>query len=238
MTTAMLSAKNSYRIGYSQLAMIEPPRATNSWRPVKHVDLVNELIDALQVRGMQPTRAEYAVSKDNLKLFGTFIFEDYLGGEYTTALGFRASNDKRMSIQAVAGAHVFVCDNMMLSGQHITFKRKHTSGLNLRQVVRDGIERYLKDSDLTTQRIERIRAISLSDDEAKSALYDLLQTKILPSKLLPTVHEAYFDKLEEYPDCAPRSLWGLHNACTRGAKLLEPARQFEFTRSLGEVFHL
>jgi len=49
--------------------------------------------------------------------------------DYTWVLGLRNSHDKTFPAGIVAGASVFVCDNLSFSGE-VKFARKHTRFIN------------------------------------------------------------------------------------------------------------
>ena len=127
---------------------------------------------------------------------------------------------------------------MALSGDVVALKRKHTSGLDLGKEVTAGIDSYLFQQELTEKRVARIKAICLSETAAKAAIYDLLQQRVIPSRLFQPIHQAYFEPEESWLDCKPRSVWGLHNACTRVAKRLDMSQQFAMTLALGGHFNL
>ena len=120
---------------------------------MKHRHFVEALLEGLDRRGMRVDRAQYAVSHQGLRLFGTLLFGD--GEDYERSLAFRASNDKTFPLQIMAGISTFVCDNLALSGDVVALKRKHTSGLNLTKEVAAGIDGYLLQQELTEKRIAR-----------------------------------------------------------------------------------
>jgi hypothetical protein len=60
---------------------------------------------------------------------------------------------------------------------------------------------------------------------------------VIPHRIRHEVHNNYFnaDALG-FEDCAPRSLWGMHNAATRAFKALGLGPMFEANISLAELF--
>lgn len=220
-----------------QLAQYQPPVGTSTWRPVAHAELVETLTDGLADYGLQIRREQLAVGKGGLALFGTFD----LGDGSTTramALGFRHSNDKRLPVHIVGGARVFVCDNLALSGEKIAL-RKHSRGLRLAEVIREGLSRFFQGYRMLEQSIARAENEALTDDEAKVRLFDLRYQGVLPVSIYDEAAVNYF-RAEQlgYEDSAPRSSWGLHNACTRAVKALAPASQFRVLTDLGRRFGL
>jgi hypothetical protein len=86
-------------------------------------------------------------------------------------------------------------------------------------------------------RFERWGNAPLRDPEAKVLIYDALHQGVIPHRLRPDVHEAYFRAADlGYVDCAPRSVLGLHNAFTRSFKALNPAPAYTANVALTRLF--
>src|SRR5690349_9686444 len=59
----LISHVNTSLITRAQLAEINAPEGTRTHRPVKHIDVVNAVIETLGFRKINVTRDEYAVDK-------------------------------------------------------------------------------------------------------------------------------------------------------------------------------
>lgn len=236
------SAKNKARlVNRAELAQVPTPQGTWSWKPIPHADLVTTLDMKLGERGWSVAKEQLAVTPNGMKLFGTFDLARTDGGDgglqvpgTGTALGFRASNDRSIRIEVCAGARVFVCDNMAFSGDSILMARKHTRGLYLGfEIDRalDGYFQYLRNFETD---VNRAMATRIGDRTAKVLLFDLFNQGILSPSLFDRVAANYF-KAETLglEDSKPRSIWGLHNACTRALKDMTPASAFTSTQKLG-----
>jgi hypothetical protein len=236
MSATLMTHCGAQPIDFHTLSRIPVPPATATWKPIQHRHFVEALLEGLDRRGLRVDRAQYAVSHQGMRLFGVMKFGE--GDDYERCLAFRASNDKTFPLQIVAGIAVFCCDNLALSGDVVALKRKHTSRLDLGKEVAAGIDSYLFQQELTEKRVARIKEIGLSETAAKAAIYDLLQQRVIPSRLFQPIHKAYFEPEGSWWDCKPRSIWGLHNACTRVAKTLDMSQQFAMTLALGGHFNL
>jgi hypothetical protein len=216
-------------------------------RPVPHHELVEVLKEELASAGYEVTREEYAIQHHGLKLFGVMdlvprpgVTSPLSNGDKGLGLGFRHGNDQTLSLSLVCGARVAVCDNLMLSGDMIVLKRKHTKGLSLRDEVKAGVERLLLEYSTLEQGILRLKEQGLTDETAKAMIYDaFVNHQVLPIRYLEQVGTWFFHPPADAQDCQPRTLWGLHNAFTRTVKeLSSPARRFEATTCIGQVFGL
>lgn len=131
MSGLLIAHKGAMKVSKEALLQIGAPQPTKSWRPIPHSTLVNTLGKVLSSRGLTVKREEYAVQRDGNLLFGVLDLAWGETAEYYAALGLRTSNDKTFCIQIAIGARVIVCDNLLLSGELIALKRKHTAKLDL-----------------------------------------------------------------------------------------------------------
>ncbi len=236
MSATLIAHRGAVRIGKAELIQIEPPAATNTWKPVAHRVLVNTLTEILSNRGIEVKREEYAIQRQGNILFG--VMDLFWGGtvDYYAALGLRTSNDKRFAIQIAIGARVIVCDNLLMSGELIALKRKHTAGLELIEELTAGVRRYELGYGQLGKGIERLKGVLLPTMEAREVVYSVFAQKVLPLKLFPTVvHSLSLQVVEG------RTLtrWTMHNVFTDALKkLTSPAAAFEVNVKLGKFFGL
>jgi hypothetical protein len=227
-----------------QLQGLHTPEPTKSWRPVPHYELVTQLIDDLARRGITVKREQYATGgHQDAKLFGCLDLavpetpDDFVG----TALGIRGANDKSMKIQVIAASRVFVCDNMAFSGSSgsVLINKKHTSRLDMAQVIPPAIDMYLDKAGVWRADIDKMREFSLSDGMAKELIYDSFlnpRGSVLPKHCLADIHELYFDDEEQRAKFEDRTLWSLNNAYTECVKRLEPVAQEKRGVEIGRYF--
>jgi hypothetical protein len=147
-STLIAHCGGSYRTR-DDLSRIPTPAGTYTWKPVPHFDLVSSLIDDLGARGIAVVREQYAtVGRDGARLFG--VMDLRIDGldtpDLSTSLGLRGANDKTMAIEVIAAARVFDFDNLAFSGSDgaAVLRKKHTSRLDLAEVVPPAIESYLE----------------------------------------------------------------------------------------------
>jgi hypothetical protein len=190
-------------------------------------------------RGLCISKEEFALGHGGAALFAVFDFSrEMAAGESGFALGLRSSQDQSLALRGAAGARVFVCDNLALAGSVFAFNRKHTSRLDLALTIRAGFDRYEHDAAQLASDIGRLRAEEIAPGRAKQLIYDAIAQRAIPPRLFHQVHEGYFEPSQDRPDCAPRTLWGLHNAFTRALKKLSPPRAWSANVGLGRLFGL
>lgn len=236
MSGVLIAHRGSVRVGKAELMQIEPPAATATFKPVAHSVLINTLTDILSNRGLQVSREEYAIQRAGNVLFGVMDLAWGQTAEYSAALGLRTSNDKTLAIQIAIGARVVVCDNLLMSGELIALKRKHTAGLELANELHAGVVRYEYGYRQLGQGIERLKGRPMTLLEAREMIFTLFARRILPIKLFQKVAPEYLDTRRE---CRGITAWDVNNSCTAALKKLpSPAVAFEANVKLGKFFGL
>lgn len=223
------------------LATLHTPSPTATWKPVPHADLVGELIEGLTAQGVTISRDEYAtMGRDDARLFGTMDLRiaDLDTPDFAMALGLRGANDRSMSIQVIAAARVFVCDNMAFSGSDgsVVLRKRHTSRLDLSAVVPIAIEQFLERAGAFRLDLDRMRDSTLSEGRAKEIVHDAFASRVMPLRLFPAVSRLYFEDEEQRDKFPERSLWSLNNAFTEAVKTLKPAPQHDAGLRIGRMF--
>jgi hypothetical protein len=213
-------------------------------KPVPHGVLVEALHQELSRRGYTIEREQLALSRTGAALFGVLdlTIPSPAGlqarGTQGVAFGFRNAIDQQFGLRGVAGQRVFVCDNLRLSGDMIAFSRKNTTRLDLGDALALGIDKFTAHSAALEIQVARLEATQVTDGEAKRIVYDLFAARILPVRLFDDVNRFYFQPTPDMTDTAPRTLAGLHNACTRAVRDLSLSRGFTASAALGQAFQL
>ena len=238
---------NAEHVTFDALKALPDPVIMGSHhRPIRHDVLIDGFRQEAAIRNLTITREQFALGAKDAALFGVM---DFTRTEQTAlvpvetgpsglSLGFRSANDMSLAVKAVAGARVFVCDNLALSGEMFAISRKHTTGLDLIVAIRIGFDKFLGQADTLAAQIADLNDRLLDDVSAKVLIFDLFNTGILPVKLFADVNQFYFEQSDERPDCLPRTVWGLHNAVTRSIKSLKPVPAFQRTVAVGKFFGL
>ena len=238
--STLIAHKDTALVSYTDLANIATPKSTQYWRPVSHLELVDTLKGELAVRGLEVIKEQYAVGHNGMKLFGTFDLAARMLNGIGSAIGFRHSNDKSLALQTIGGARVFVCDNMAFSGEMTILKHKHTWGFNLLDLIRHGLDRWQNKEVAMVGDIQRLQSLDVTEQQAQALLGRLLYDGKVTFQAFKLAYDLFLERSqrtpEQYPDCAPRTVWGLHNALTRALKESTPNVAFNSTIELGKVF--
>jgi hypothetical protein len=239
MSGTLIAHCDSGKVPYEKLKDYPVPEATGRWKPIAHLELVDTLKNQIN-SNYRIAKEEYAVSNNGFKLFGVLDLESELVPGVTKSIAFRHGNDKALAIQIVAGGRVFICDNMILSGSMIVLKAKHTWGFNLGNRITLGLEKWEKDIVVYRNSVSDLSMKEVTDREAQALLAKVLYDGTITFQTFKVAYDLYFERAvrtpDLYPDCAPRTQWGLHNALTRAFKLSTPNVQFNSTVAIGQEF--
>jgi uncharacterized protein DUF932 len=218
----------------AQLHAVAAPDPTATFKPIPHIELVEMLDRALTRADIHIQHESFAIRRDGSVLFGVLSLAYGDSPDGIAALGLRTANNKTMSLQICAGLNVFVCDNMCFRGDLIALRRKHTSGLNLREELTLAVLRFQQHFGRLTGEIEVLKERPLADLEAKALIHDVFAHGLMPVRMLPTVSQEYFEP--KIPAFEPRTAWSLHNAFTSAAKEMPMPTRLPAIQSVGKLF--
>lgn len=197
---------------------IEPPEHTQSWKPVAYRDAVLQLHDTIdRVLGLEITHEEFALNKTGTQMFHVARC-DYGNDESGLSLGLRQSYDKSLALGVVAGAQVFVCDNLCFTGSAFRIMRKNTTNVwdDFKDLIRTQVRCSLDAFNSMTVDIEALKAVPCNLRRGYAILGVLLGEGILKPQQA-TVAFGDWEK-PRHEEFANRNLWGLYNAVTEGLK--------------------
>jgi len=236
MSSTLLSHVDTSLVSRAQLACIPAPVGTSTFKPVPHIKLIETLEDVLKARSINIVKEQFAIGAKGNRLFSTLDLDINGVADSRASMGLRTANDKSMSIQIVAGLRVFCCDNMSLLGDFIALKRRHTSGLYLRDELIGAVDLYEEHYATLKTEVQSLKDHNLSDTEAKAMIEDVFMERKMPLRLLPDVHRSYFNP--PHVEFEPRTAWSLHNAFTEIAKVMPLSTRMDATQAVGRFFGL
>lgn len=234
-------AQNDREISRVQLKQIRPPKATKTWQPVEHYELVLKMEEALQRHNLSIAKEEIAIARGGGFLFYVADVERGHGAKllktkgYTASIGIMSSNNKRIAIQVSVGARVTVCDNLLFSGDTLTLRKKHSHSLKIAEELDKTVLGFIEAFDSLASEIEVMKEKEIADQEAMSIILPAFTVeRVLPIRLIYKVCQEYFNPTHK--EFKGRNLWSLQNAFTIAATDLSPGRKFSSLKILGRIF--
>jgi len=209
----------SNKVSFEQLSTLPTPAPTPSHTPVAHSHLVTSARHAIGAAGFEIVQEQHATNRDGLRYFGGFALRgpDITSKERELVLGLRNSHDKTFPAGLVAGASVFVCDNLSFSGE-IRVTRKHTRFIrrDLVTLVQGSIGKLMTAWNEQDQRIEGYKDHDLTDEQVHDIVIRSVDVGVLPNRKLPDLLKEW--RQPSHEEFNGRNAWSLFNSYTEVLK--------------------
>jgi len=197
---------------------VNTPRATETWTPIPHIQLITQVEHTIKSNHLSVGTFAHSLSHDGARYFGLMeINHPDNQDDYCLVLGLRNSHDKTFPAGVVAGASVFICDNLSFSGE-IKLARKHTRFIvrDLPNLVQQGIGRLMEKWHDQTIRFSRYKQEDISDTVAHDIIIRATDVGVCSNRLIPAVlHEWRQPKHDAFQQ---RNVWSLFNSFTEALK--------------------
>ncbi len=227
MSKLIAGTRGSCNVSFDELAQFHPPVATPTYFPVAHQDLASRIKVLSQsiLRDYTMIDEGYVIARDGNQLFALLNFKaDH--SDLGMSVAFRNSTDKSMSIGFAVGASVFVCSNLILSGE-ITVMKKHTPGVEC--ILEDTFITKLHKATFTHQGLiqdsEKMKMRNLNDDGAAKLAGLLYFRGVISPRQLPIVKDQW--EKPKHNCFEPRNVFSFYNAVTEALKTSPPQRIME-----------
>jgi hypothetical protein len=192
------------------------PRASDTWVPVPHHRLLEQVESTVVNSGMKVVNQAHALWSDGLRYFGLLeVTNGQSHEDYGLVIGLRNSHDKSFPAAIAMGSAVFVCDNLAFSAE-VTIARRHTRFIerDLPRIVHTAVGRL---ADMRGQQDERIRTYKeteLSDPGAHDLVIRAVDASVLPVTQVPDVLSEWRTPSHREFTADGKTLWRFHNAMT------------------------
>lgn len=216
-------------VDFADLAMISVPERTETYIPVSHQELVTRIKEAgTKHYNTAPFETKLEVNHRGQQMFGSMTFHhgsQLSGSGMNRSIGFRNSYDKTLPIGVCGGASVYVCSNLMFTGDIIKM-RKHTQNVQedldiLIQKLFDDVDRRYNEAVAVR---ETMSEIHFSDIDAGDYFGQLFtnQDVFNSSQMSKAVKEWFGSQVFK-----ERTLWSAYNASTEALKSAHPMNALE-----------
>ena len=204
-------------IDRTTLANIPCPQATESWHPIPHIRLVQEVERSLAASGMVIVNESYGVTEDNGRMFGLLQVANHQDTvDYAYVIGLRGSLDKSLSRGLAVGSSVFVCDNLAFSSE-IVFHRKQTKfcAEEIPAMVDTAIGQLSQRWNDQGRRIAAYKMTALSLRDADHLLAEIAGD-VFPWQKFADIRAEFLNP--RHPEFQKETLWALFNSVTEWLK--------------------
>lgn len=195
------------------------PASTRTWQPIPHIEIVERVEAALRSNHLTVGKVAHSLSHGGSRYFGLLEVRDRNtpANDYAWVLGIRNSHDKTFPAGLVAGASVFVCDNLSFSGE-VRVTRKHTRHIrrDLTALVQCAVGKLMGTWHHQAARISAYKRHRIGDAAVHDLLVRSVDVGVVPNRLVPDVLFEW--RHPRHDDFAPRTAWSLFNGYTEVLK--------------------
>jgi len=232
----MLIMEKGKYVSKDEVARVDTPRSTSTWRPVPHIDVIEAVTEVIRAHNWNIESEMFGLASEGQKMFGVMEISRSSSPEWHRCIGLRNSHDKSLAVGLSAGIVVLVCSNLAFGGTRV-INRKHTSRIDLSELI-DRAVASLEDDFLTTESVcEDLKDVYLrDDDEARSCIVRAAELGVINScDIIPTLREFKQPSHEEFRE---PTRWSLMNALTETIKKYSPQRVDHSYIALNRAFGL
>ena len=209
----------AHAVDLDEVKKTKTPLSTQTWTPIPHDQLIQRVHLALDASRLTIGTQAHSLSHEGQRYFGLMEIRNQRmrSDDYALVLGLRNSHDKSFPAGIVAGASVFVCDNLSFSGE-VKFARKHTRYINrdLPQIVERAIGKLVDLWHDQDTRISAYKGAEVDDREVHDLLIRATDVGVCSNRLIPAVlHQWREPKHQEFHQ---RTVWSVFNCFTEALK--------------------
>jgi hypothetical protein len=202
-----------------QVARVSTPRPTETWTPIPHVTLIEEVEGALRAVGLKIGNQAHSLTQNGARYFGLseVVNDPNDPADVTFVVGLRNSHDKSFPVGLTCGTSVMVCDNLSFHGT-IRLTRKHTVHLqrDLPQLVASGVGKLVQLWGHQADRIAAYKNAALREKTAHHLIVKAFDLHAVTNRMIPVVLKEYREP--RHPEFQDRTCWSLFNAFTETLK--------------------
>lgn len=201
-----------------EVMSVRTPPPTDSWCPIPHDQLIETVHRTLATTNLRIGKQAHSLSHEGQRYFGLMEIKSRRANEdYCWVLGLRNSHDKTFPAGIVAGAQVFVCDNLSFSGE-VKFARKHTRFIvrDLPMITERAIGTLMSKWHDQDKRIAAYKEAEITDTLAHDLVIRATDVGVCSNRLIPSVLHEWREP--RYSAFEERNVWSLFNAFTESLK--------------------
>ena len=220
----------------AEIALVPTPTATESWKPVPHMEVIEAVTDVVKAHSWQILEENFGLAREGQKLFGVMRINKSSCSEWSRCIGLRNSHDKSFAVGLSAGINVRVCSNLAFGGTTV-IKRRHTSRIELTELVDVAVTELENEFLMLETVCEDLKVIYLkNDDEARSRIVRAAELGAINSSDIVPVFKEF--KNPQHEEFAEPTRWSLLNAFTETIKKYTPLRVDHSYVALNRCFGL
>jgi len=214
----------------SQLRKVKTPQATDTWVPLPHDFVVQQVEQTIAGTGdLEIAKETYLLSRFGQRMFGVIDLKSKKDDDYGLSVGIRNSHDKSFPVTTLLGGRVFICSNLSFFSER-AISTKHTKFVMERmpKLLCSEASKLLEGRGHMDRRIATYKEREI--EPKKEAAYLMLQfikNEVVPTRQISDLMDQWESPAHEEFG-ASWNAWRMFNAVTevlkQSSQLLLPVR--------------
>tara|TARA_Y100000593_G_C4262066_1_gene312746 strand:- start:248 stop:985 length:738 start_codon:yes stop_codon:yes gene_type:complete len=207
------------KVSRTDLKNIPIPVKTASYCPISHIELVDYLEESVPgMLGDQYSLIDnsFGTARNDQLMFGMMTFKNS-AKDMGLSVGYRNSIDRTLSVGLAFGANVFVCENLMLTGD-VYVAKKHSPNVwdNLPPLIEWAVPKASGVYDTLREDVDSMKQWKIKRDQGYQLLGLLRGHNVLTAQQTNVAFKEYVEpSFKEHKD---GSVMQVYNACTEALK--------------------
>ncbi|HPA21594.1 MAG TPA: DUF932 domain-containing protein [Verrucomicrobiae bacterium] len=210
-------------VGREELLAVPTPEGTETWYPLDHGAILEEVEGQLGTTGFTIEGERHALSHGGMRYFAVLAVSlpGRIEDEYQWVVGLRNSHDMTYPAGLVAGTHVLVCSNLAFCGE-VRISRKHTrfAMRDLRHLVARAVGQLGERFRSLDARVAAYKEARVPDWLAHDVVIRAADCRAITVSQIPDVLKEW--RRPEHEAFRPRNAWSLFNAFTGVYREINP----------------
>lgn len=214
------------------------PQHQKTYTVIPHGNVIAETHNQLSSSGFIIKSEQYKEARGCDIVQGIYHLEHGDDPDMGLMFAWTNSYDKSMRFKCAVGAHVYVCNNGMISGDMSTWSRKHTgtADIEMKSTIHHQLGSAVQHYNTLVQQKNEIKNIQLDKAEKGEILGRLfIEHEVLTLTQLGIIQRE-MDKPSFNYGVGPDSAWALYNHITLALKDSHPLSFISDHQAVHEVF--
>lgn len=227
----------SYNTTIAELSKVEIPEMTSSYKPVKHLDIIESIKEQIDKKNILISKEVYKSANSGLQLLGEFRLVSKLDDEIDMSMLFQNSYNKTLSLKLASGYTVFICSNGCVVGSSGRFKKKHVGEIQSLTPIK--IIEQLDQVEIDFQKAIEFKNRAKEIEITKKTCAQLLGRLYFEENLISSTQMGIIKGEMELPQFnygVDNSLWNLYSDITHSQKNIHPSVFLEQATKVSEFF--
>lgn len=218
-----MDKSKQYKTTGRDLVTVPAPLQTKTYKPITHKQLIELTEQSVIQAGFTVQQSIYTAARAGQVATARYLIGGVGDKEMQLMIGWQNSYDRSVTLKFAIGAHVFICQNGVVSGDMGAFKRKHIT--DVQEFTPLAITEYIKAASGVFLKTQEQREMMKQVEVTRTRAAELIGRLLVEERVInPTQMNILVRELNKpsFDYGAPSSLWELYQLTTYAMRDTHP----------------